>query len=104
MGWYSLYRWFIQWSKRPYINRIEWFKQHLYDEWFNSLSENEQRNELQRQADLKQRRKEQCLTALACLGTMYNQLDRSTNGSLGVYSEILRDMTKSNKKSNKYHN
>ena len=104
MGWYSLYRWFIQWSKRLYINRIEWFKQHLYQEWFNTLSEDEQRIELKRQEELRRKRKEQSLTALACLCAIHSQLDRATNGSVRMYSEICRDMNNITKKSNKYHN
>ena len=42
MAWYALYKWFIPWRKTPYINMISMYKRYLYDEWFNSLSEEDQ--------------------------------------------------------------
>lgn len=48
MAWWALYNWFVQFRKTPYDHWIFWYKKYLYDEWFNSLSEDEQRNELKR--------------------------------------------------------
>lgn len=41
MAWYALYKWFIRFSKRPYINQIKMYKSYLYSEWFNSLTDEE---------------------------------------------------------------
>jgi len=39
MAWHALYKWFIPWRKIQYVNRISEYKVLLYDNWFNSLSE-----------------------------------------------------------------
>lgn len=39
MAWYVLYKWFIPWMKTPYTNMISMYKQYLYDEWYNSLTD-----------------------------------------------------------------
>ena len=46
MAWYSLYLWFSQFNKRPYSNMILWYKNELHEQWFNSLSEEDQRKVL----------------------------------------------------------
>ncbi len=48
MAWYALYNWFIRFRKIPYTNWINWYRHHLYNEWFKMLSEEEQKVELER--------------------------------------------------------
>ena len=45
MAWYSLYKWFVSFRKLPYVNIINWYRQFLYEGWFNSLTEEEQKKE-----------------------------------------------------------
>lgn len=48
MGWYKLFLWYAPWSKRPRVNMIDYYKNYLYDNWFNSLSIEEQEKEKER--------------------------------------------------------
>lgn len=41
MAWYSLYKWFIRFSKLTFENQITNFRRYLYDEWYNSLTDEE---------------------------------------------------------------
>ena len=57
MAWRSLQRWFLRFRKSYYPDVIVIYKNYLYDEWFNSLSEEEQKAEIERQRQLKEKRK-----------------------------------------------
>ena len=57
MAWRSLQRWFLRFRKSYYPDVIVIYKNYLYDEWFNSLSEEEQKVEIERQQQLKEKRK-----------------------------------------------
>lgn len=41
MAFWSLYKWFSKFRKRPYINYINLYKQKLFNDWYESLTENE---------------------------------------------------------------
>lgn len=57
MAWYALYKWFIQFRKPPYVNSMHWYSHYLYEEWFSNLSEEEQKQELEYQEELRRKRK-----------------------------------------------
>lgn len=67
MAWYSLYRWFIQFRRTPYTNYILWYRQFLYDNWFESLSTEQKMEELEYQRRLEERRKHDTDIAFAKL-------------------------------------
>ena len=67
MAWYSLYKWFRTFRKREYVNYVSWYIGYL----FNSLSEEEQRKELERQEELKKKREHDGEAALENLLAMY---------------------------------
>lgn len=92
MAWYSLYKWFIQFRKSPYINYIQWYKKHLYEEWFNSLSEKEQQDELERVRRLREKRKRAGEEALIRLGMIFSHLEYFNRGDLTRYSDVFRDI------------
>lgn len=48
MAWYALYKWFRTFRKSRYVNYISIYKKYLYDQWFNSLSEEDKQSELKR--------------------------------------------------------
>lgn len=39
MAWYTLYKWFSPFRKTPYVNQIYLYRQHLFDEWFDGLTD-----------------------------------------------------------------
>lgn len=41
MAWWALYKWFRPWRKTPYINYIQVYRKKLFDEWYESLTEEE---------------------------------------------------------------
>jgi hypothetical protein len=41
MGWYALYKWFSKFRKTPYTNMINWYKEKLFLDWYDSLTEEE---------------------------------------------------------------
>lgn len=92
MAWYALYKWFIQFRRIPYINYINWYRKFLYEEWFRSLSNEEQEAELIRQQELKEKKKKDSELVLARLWLMHDMLDRLLGGKVSEYMEIVRDM------------
>ena len=40
MAFWSLYKWFSKFRKRPYINYINLYKQKMFNDWYESLTEN----------------------------------------------------------------
>lgn len=91
MAWYALYKWFIPWRKTSYTNWIIWYKRYLYDEWFNSLSEDEQAVELERKKMIMEKRKRDVQNALAALIGMNAILNRYTHDSISSYSDFIND-------------
>ena len=81
MAWYSLYKWFRTFRKRGYINYVSWYKGFLYDKWFESLSEEEQRKELEQQEEFKKQRERDGKAALENLLAMYRAIERVAGGS-----------------------
>ena len=57
MTWRSLQLWFLRFRKSYYPDVVVIYKNYLYDKWFNSLSEEEQKTEIERQRRLKEKRK-----------------------------------------------
>lgn len=102
MAWYALYKWFIPWRKISYTNWINWYKRHLYDEWFNSLSEDGKKSELDRQQKIKDQRKHDGEMALVRLGALYNMMNNVTHGRMGEYMEIARDINRISLHPSKY--
>lgn len=79
MGWYSLYKWFIQFRKTHYTNMIYWYEKYLYDTWFNNLSDDEKQKEIERINKNKQKEK-----------MKINQLISVLNGSIEYLNRVGR--------------
>jgi len=78
MAWYWLYKWFVSFRKLPYVNIINWYRQFLYDEWFNSLTKEEQKKEKARIEGLKEKEtaglQYTCLTLSMLVGFYSNRM------------------------------
>jgi hypothetical protein len=72
MAWYALYRWFAGFRKKPYINYIGWYKQYMYDNWFDSLSDEDKATEQERISKLKADDEYKSRTAVAMLCEVMN--------------------------------
>lgn len=80
MAWYALYKQFIPWRKTPYVNYISWYKQNLYDEWFENLSEEEKKAELDRIQRTKEREKQRIEMAFKTINKIFNMAYSMGNG------------------------
>lgn len=80
MVWYALYKWFIPWRKTPYMNYISWYKQILYDEWFESLPEEEKKDELDRIQRIKEREKHRMEMAFKTINKVFSMAYSMGNG------------------------
>ena len=94
MAWYALYKWFIPWRKIPYTNWIKWYRKHLYSEWFKSLTDEEQKTELERQQKIGEERKHNTEIALAKLGWLYSFMNEAIHGRIDEYMEVAKLMNK----------
>lgn len=102
MGWYALYKWFKPWRKTSYRNMISWYKRFLYDEWFESLSEDDKQKEIKRIDAIEARRKRDGQEALEHIGQLYSTINRWSGGRMGEYTQILNDMNKFTTHPSKY--
>jgi len=102
MAWHALYKWFIRFRKIPYTNWVNWYRHHLYVEWFKTLSEEEQKVELERQRMIKEKRKQDREKALARLGMMFNVMNEFTHGRMYDYMETARSVNEINIHPSKY--
>lgn len=94
MAWWSLYKWFIQFKKTSYVNYISWYKRHLYNEWFNNLSTEEQDEEQKRIQKAKEKRERETQRALENLGLMYQMMDRLSGGRMDEITQVARMVNK----------
>lgn len=71
MAWYSLYKWFRSFRKIPYTDCIAWYRNHLYEEWFCDLTEEEQRKEELKIRKLKEKEDAGFQQSLLALGMLF---------------------------------
>ena len=92
-----LMAWYAELKRRKWycINGIDMmriYKQKLYDDWYNSLTdEQKQRLEEYRKAKA-EKRKRDAEIALARLEMMFNVMNQVTHGRMGDYMESARLM------------
>lgn len=86
MAWYALCKWFIPWRKTPYQDMISCFKKFLYDEWFESLS-NEEKEKIH---DLKIKKVQRAEEALVRLGEIYSAMNQKSGGRMNDCMRIAK--------------
>ena len=95
MAWRSLKRWFESFRKSYYPDCRILYKNLLYDEWFNSLSEEGQQEELRLQKELKELRKrkgELALQRLLYMTTSMKDLACRNIDKPISYSDLIRSI------------
>ena len=91
--------WYAELKRRKWhcvngIDMIHLYKQKLYDDWYNYLTDEEkQRLEEYRKAKT-EKRKHDAEMALARLGWLYSFMNEATHGKMDEYMECARVMNK----------
>lgn len=99
--------WYAELKRRKWycingIDMIQIYSQKLYDDWYNSLTdEQKQRLEEYRKAKAEKRRHDAKMT-LASLGVMYNMMNEMTHGRMDDYMEAARLVNKISVHPSKY--
>lgn len=99
--------WYAELKRRKwyYINGVDmihWYKRKLYDDWYNSLTEEQkQRLEEYRKAKAEKRKCEAGM-ALARLGMMFNVMNEVTHGRMSEYMENVKNLNKISLHPSKY--
>lgn len=99
--------WYAELKRRKWycinsINMIRLYKQKLYHDWYNSLTdEQKQRLEEYRKAKA-EKRKRDAEMALARLGMLFNAMNEVTHGRMSDYMESARLMNKISLHPSKY--
>lgn len=91
MAWYALYKWFSTFRKTPYVNMIQAYRKLLYDEWWNSLSEEQQKMWEKKWKEEKEQEKRDTYRSLMAMNMVMNTMcnmahspNRSYHGMNGL--------------------
>lgn len=63
MAWYALWKWFSPFRTTPYTDMIFWYKGYLYQQWYNSLTD-EQKERLE---EYRRKKRERTIREFASL-------------------------------------
>lgn len=74
MAFYSLYKWYSPWSKINCPNMILLYRKKLFDDWFNTLSPEQQKKYKELREKEKAQRRKNAIRTMAFLGAMMDRL------------------------------
>lgn len=74
MAFYAWYKRVVYFRKAPYTNWIDWYRKQLYDEWFESLSEEEKDKVIRLQEAKKKKREKELKTLMNSFAGVMCQL------------------------------
>lgn len=72
------------------IDMIQIYKQKLYDDWYDSLTDEQKEHLEQRRKEVEEKRKRDAEMVLARLGMMFEIMNRMTGGRMYDYMESAR--------------
>lgn len=89
--------WYAELKRRKWwcingINIINIYKQKLYDDWYNSLTDNEKQRLEEYRKDKKEKDRQDTEKALAKLCWLYSFMNRATGGRIDNYKDLLRQL------------
>lgn len=80
MAFWALYKWFAPWRKRPFTNWIKWYRKKLYDDWYNSLSEEDQKLVDEMIMDDKRKEREKLQATIQGINHIMNYIYHKSDG------------------------
>ena len=76
MAWYALYKWSKPWRVKPMYNWVTWYSNKLYQEWYDSLTEEEQAYIDEQIKKRKEQRELEARKWFACMNALLSQYRR----------------------------
>ena len=101
MAWYAELR-RRKWYCINGIDMIHLYKQKLYDDWYNSVADEEKQRLEECRKENAEKIKHAAEMALARLGMLFNTMNEVTHGRMGDYMESARLMNKISLHPSKY--
>lgn len=80
MAFWAIYK--HSWFKRNIPNMISFYKSYLYEEWYKSLSEDEQKLEDERLELIKKQKRESAIRAFTSLGKILGNINNNYHGNI----------------------
>lgn len=78
MAFYSLYKWYRPWSKIKCPNMILLYRNKLFEDWFKTLTPEQQKIYLEQREKEKEKRRQSVIKQLAFLGAMMDGISDRT--------------------------
>lgn len=76
------------------INMIQIYRKQLYDDWYNSLTDDQKQRLEEYEKEEAEKRRRDAEMALARLGWLYSFMNRATHGRMDEYMEVAKHMNK----------
>ena len=91
--------WYAELKRRKWycingIDMIQLYKQKLYDDWYNSMTDEEKQRLDEYRKEKAEKRKRDAEMALARLGMMFEVMNKVTHGRMDDYMENARLVNK----------
>lgn len=99
--------WYAELKRRKWycingVDMISFYNQKLYDDWYNSLTDEQKQRLEEYRKEKAEQRKRDAEMALARLEWLYSFMNRATNGRMGDYMECTKLVNKMSNHPSKY--
>lgn len=99
--------WYAELKRRKWycingVDMIQIYRKKLYDDWYNSLTDEQKQRLEEHRKERAEKRKRDAEMALARLEWLYSFMNRTTNGRMGDYMECAKLVNKMSNHPSKY--
>lgn len=99
--------WYAELKRRKWycingVDMIQIYRKKLYDDWYNSLTDEQKQRLEEYRKEKAEQRKRDAEMALVRLGMMFNAMDEVTHGRMGDYMECAKLVNKMSNRPSKY--
>lgn len=99
--------WYAELKRRKWycingVDMIQIYRKKLYDDWYNSLTDEQKQRLEEYRKERAEQRKRDAEMALARLEWLYSFMNRETHGRMGDYMECARIVSKMSNHPSKY--